>query len=193
MNLVKKIIGFVMDSLETIVFIGSIYIVIYIYLFMPTSVKGASMEPTLYNNDRLIINKIAYKLKPLERGDIIVIKSPKNPDIEYVKRLIELPNDTVLINNGDVYINGIQLPKDFISSKTNVWEGGFVKENQPYKVPKDFIFVMGDNRQRSSDSREFGPIPISSILGQAPFRYFPQDKFGWLLNPFPQNLRSKRH
>src|SRR3989344_7275836 len=110
MKILKKIFDLTMDSLETVIFIGSLYIVVYIYLFMPTSVIGSSMEPTLKSKDRLIINKIYYRFKPLERGDIIVIKSPKNPDIDYIKRLIGLPNDAVLIKDGNVYVNNNLLP-----------------------------------------------------------------------------------
>ena len=156
---------------------------------MPTSVIGSSMEPTLKNKDRLIVNKVYYKFKSLERGDIIVIKSPKNPDIDYVKRLIGLPNDTILIKDGKAYINNVQLPQDFISGQTNTWLGGFLQEDQSFKIPDNYVFVMGDNRERSSDSREFGPIPLSSIVGQVPFRYYPPDKFGTLENPLPLNLR----
>jgi len=95
-----------------------------------------------------------------------------------------------MIKNGQVFVNNILLPDNFISAKTNVWEGGFVKEGLPYKVPLNYVFVMGDNRPRSSDSREFGPLPVSSIESQAVFRYFPPGKTGWLKNPLLEKLRN---
>lgn len=190
MKILKKILDLVMDGLEGIIFVGSLYIVVYIYLFMPTSVIGSSMEPNLHNRDRLIVDKVSYRFKQPERGDIVVIKSPKNPDIDYIKRLVGLSGDTILIKEGKVFINGVLLPEDFVTSATNVWDQGYIRENQPFIVPNDYVFVMGDNRERSSDSREFGPIPISSIVGQVPLRYYPPDKFGLLVNPLPENLRD---
>lgn len=173
MNIVRRIINFVTDTLETIVFIGSLYIVVYLFLFFPTSVHGASMEPTLHTDDRLIISRIAYKLEHFNRGDIIVLKSPQNPDIDYIKRIIGLAGDTILINDGHVYVNNQLLQEKYITVSTNTWESGFIKEDVPYIVPQDYLFVMGDNRPRSSDSREFGPIPINSVIGKAVFRYYP--------------------
>ncbi len=173
MKIVKNIINFTADILETIVFIGSIYIVVYLYLFFPTSVIGASMEPTLHSGDRLVISKISYKLENIKRGDIVVLHSPKNPDVEYIKRVIGLPGDTILIKDNYVYLNGFLLQESYVSAQTNLWEFGFTKEGALYTVPENYIFVMGDNRPRSSDSREFGSIPVSSIVGKAVFRYYP--------------------
>jgi signal peptidase I len=187
--MIKKIIGFTMDCLETVTFIGSIYIVIYLFLFMPTQVRGASMEPTLHDGDRLIINKLAYKLRNPERGDIVIIVAPTNQEQDYVKRIIGLPGDTILIDQGEVYINGNNLPDTFISAKTNVWVDGMIKEGETFTVPQDDIFVMGDNRPNSSDSRMFGPVPISSIVGQVSLRYTPTDQFSLFPNPLPKDLQ----
>lgn len=131
------------------------------------------MEPTLHTGDRLIISKVSYKLESIKRGDIVVLNSPKNPDVEYIKRVIGLPGDIILVKDNNIYLNNSLLEETYISAKTNVWEYGFTKEDMPYTVPENYVFVMGDNRPRSSDSREFGPIPISSIVGKAVFRYYP--------------------
>lgn len=101
-----------------------------------------------------------------------------------------LPGDKVLVQNSEVYINGQQISENYISAKTNLWEGGFLKEGVTVTIPDGFIFVMGDNRPRSSDSREFGPININSIIGQVFYRYFPSNKIGPINNPIPPNLRS---
>ncbi len=180
-----------MDSLETITFVGSLYIVVYLFLFFPMQVQGASMEPTLHTGDRLIVNRVIYKVRQPERGDVIILKSPQNPDIDFVKRVIGLPKDTVLLKDGDVYINGTLLPEPFVSDKTYAWEGKPLEEDLPFVVPKGEIVVMGDNRPRSSDSREFGPVPISSIVGEAILRYFPPDKFEWFNNPLPATLHTQ--
>jgi signal peptidase I len=190
MNLVKGIINFVMDILETIAFVGSLFIVIYLFILQPNQVKGASMEPTFQSGDYIITSKITYKFKKMERGDVVVFNSPKNPNIEYIKRIIGLPGDKVMVKDGEVYVNDQILPETYISAKTNLWEGGFLKEGEPIVVPENYVFVMGDNRLRSSDSREFGPVPISSIVGTVVYRYFPPTKIGFIKNPLPKALRS---
>lgn len=190
MNIIKALIDFVMDILETIAFVGSLFIVIYLFILQPNQVKGDSMEPTFQSGDYIITSKITYKFKKIERGDVVVFNSPKNPDIEYIKRIIGLPGDKVEVRNNEVYVNDQILPETYISAKTNLWETGYLKEGVPIIVPENFIFVMGDNRPRSSDSREFGPVPISSIVGTVIYRYFPPQKMGVIKNPLPSRLRS---
>jgi signal peptidase I len=191
MNIAKSVIDFVMDILETIVFIGSLFIVIYLFVMQPNQVKGASMEPTFISGDYILTSKITYKFRSMERGDVIVFKSPKNPDIDYIKRIIGLPGDKLTIKDKEIYINDVLIAENYISDKTNVWEGGFSKESVPTTIPEDSLFVMGDNRPRSSDSREFGTIPISSIIGQVFFRYFPANKSGVINNPWPKSMQKK--
>src|SRR3989344_848078 len=191
MVVIKGIIDFVMDILETIVFIGSLFIVIYLFIAAPNQIKGASMEKTFYNGEYIMTSKVTYKFRKQHRGDVVVFKSLKNPDIDYIKRIIGLPGDKIEIKNSEVYVNNRMLTENYISDKTNLWEGGFIRENEPFIVPENMLFVMGDNRPRSSDSREFGPIPIESIIGEVFYRYFPTDKMGSIKNPFPKDLQSK--
>lgn len=188
-NTIKEIIDFIMDILETIVFVGSMFIVIYLFILTPNQVKGASMEPNFHTGDFILTSRITYKFRPIERGDVIVLKSPKNPDIEYIKRVIGLPGETIMIKDGVVYINDKILQENYISDITNLWEGGCVKNGEPYYIPKDEVFVMGDNRPKSSDSREFCSIPIQSIVGQVFYRYFPPQKAGWIVNPLSKEFR----
>lgn len=190
MGIIKGIIDFVMDILETIVFIGSLFIVIYLFIAAPNQIKGASMEPTFLNGEYIMTNKITYRFRKPHRGDIIVFQSIRNPDIDYIKRIIGLPGDKVEIKNSEVYVNDNLIVENYISEKTNLWDGGYIQENVPITVPENNVFVMGDNRPRSSDSREFGPIPIQSIIGQVFYRYFPTNKMGSMKNPFPKELQS---
>ncbi|OGK27908.1 signal peptidase I, partial [Candidatus Roizmanbacteria bacterium RIFCSPHIGHO2_02_FULL_39_9] len=99
MGIVRGIIEFVMDILETIVFIGSLFIVVYLFIMAPNQVKGASMEPTFLSGEYILTSKIAYKFREPHRGDIIVFQSPRNPDIDYIKRIIGLPEDEILVRN----------------------------------------------------------------------------------------------
>lgn len=189
MSLLKKIIDFVMDILETVVFVGSIFIVVYLFVLTPNQVKGASMEPSFYSGDYILTSRITYKFRRLERGDVIVFNSPKNPDIEYIKRIIAMPGEKVMVKDEEVYVNDQIMTENYIAAKTNLWEGGCIADGEEYIVPEGEIFVMGDNRPRSSDSREFCSVPIQSIVGQVFFRYFPWDTIGNISNPLPRSIR----
>jgi len=189
MSVMKSIIAFVMDILETVVFIGSMFIVVYLFILTPNQVKGASMENTFHTGDYILTSRVTYKFRRFERGDVIVFKSPKNPDIEYIKRIIGLPGDVINISNGVVMVNNIQLAENYIASTTNLWDVGCIKDNIPYTVPQDYIFVMGDNRPRSSDSREFCAITIDSVIGDVFYRYFPSNVMGVISNPLPKAIR----
>lgn len=186
----KSIVNFVMDILETIVFVGSLFIVVYLFVAQPNQVKGASMDPTFGSGDYIFTSKITYKMRSFQRGDVVVFKSPHNPDIEYIKRVIGIPGDMVMVKDNEVFVNGRQLTEDYIAAKTNLWEGGFAKNGEAAKVEEGMLYVMGDNRPRSSDSREFGPITQESVIGQVFYRYFPPSKMGTITNPFPPDLQS---
>ena len=190
MSFIRMLVSFVMDILETIVFIGSLFIVVYLFIIQPNQVKGVSMEPSFFSGEYILTSKITYRFRNPVRGDVIVFKSPKNPDIDYIKRIVGLPGDQISIVNGDIFVNGKIIPEDYISAKTSIWEGGSLRDGQVLVIPQNHFFVMGDNRPRSSDSREFGPIPGTDIIGVVFFRYFPADKFGEVKNPHPKDLRS---
>lgn len=179
-----------MDILETVVFVGSLFIVVYLFVAQPNQVKGASMDPTFGSGDYIFTSKVTYKMRAYHRGDVVVFKSPHNPDIEYIKRIIGVPGDVVMVKDSEVFVNGRQLAEPYIAAKTNLWEGGFSKNGEGTKVEEGMLFVMGDNRPRSSDSREFGPIAQSSIIGQVFYRYFPPSKVGTIANPFPADFQS---
>jgi len=146
-----------------------VYIVITQFIIAPKEIAGNSMYPALKNGDRILIKKYD---KNYQRGDIIIFKSPKNPDIEYISRLIALPKDKIKIQERKVYLNGKILQEPYTKTPTSLWEDGFIKEGEEYKVPDSEVFVMGDNRPRSSDSREFGFIIIPSIIGKYSYRYY---------------------
>ena len=188
MILLKGFIAFLMEIMETIVFVGSLFIVVYLFIMQPNQIKGASMVPTFENGNYIFTSKITYKMRKPVQGDIVVFHSIRNPDIEYIKRIIGRPGDTVLIQNQEVFVNGTQLTENYISAKTTLIPGSYIQEGVVLTVPEDHYFVMGDNRPRSSDSREFGPIAFDSIVGQVFYRYFPINQMGKLENPFSQAL-----
>ncbi len=190
MRILTGIIAFIMEILETISFVGSIFIVVYLFILQPNQVKGHSMEPNFFNGDYILTSKITYKFRKIKRGDVVIIKSPKNPEIEFIKRVVGLPGDRIMIKDGYLYVNGKKWEEPYVNHPTETWQGGFLREGEEVVVPEGHIFVLGDNRPRSSDSREFGPVPIQDVIGVVFYRYFPQDKIGPIVNPLPKNLQS---
>ena len=177
-KLFKSGVNFVFDFLETIVVALSVFVVIYLFIVQPHEVKGSSMEPTFQNNEYIITDKVSYRFGKPNRGDVVIFKAPVNPDVDYIKRIIGLPGETVMIENGRIYIDGKILNEPYLEDLTPVFPGGFIKEGAVVSVPEDHYFVMGDNRPHSSDSREFGPIEKKLIIGKAVFRYWPINNLG---------------
>ncbi len=157
------------ELLGTIVPALIIAIAIHFFLAQATRVEGYSMEPTLYGHQRLIIEKVSYRFHGPQRGDIVVIRVPGFNEL-LIKRVIGLPGDTLEVKNGIVYINGEPLDEPYIN--------GPARGNYPaITVPEGYIFVMGDNRNNSNDSRSFGPVAIDNIVGHAWMRYWPLPEF----------------
>ncbi|MBP9815997.1 signal peptidase I [Candidatus Woesebacteria bacterium] len=183
MEILKKLLEFVMEILETVTFVGSLFIVIYLFFMQPHQVRGSSMDTTFRNNEYILTNKLSYRFGAPQRGDVVVFKSPENKDIDFIKRIIGLPGDKIMVEEGQVYLNGSPLTEKYILGNTQVHEGGFLRSGQAVTVPTGHLFVMGDNRARSSDSRTFGPIPQQDIIGKVFFRYFPSNRVGTIKTP----------
>lgn len=150
-----------------------IAILIKTFIFNTTYVLGSSMYPTLHEKDRLFTNKIVYTFKSPKRGDIVVLKAPDDPEKDYIKRVIGVEGDLIEIKDGKVYLNGDLLEEDYLEDDAYTYTYG----QNVWKVPKGYVFVLGDNRHKSAskDSRYFGCVKVDSIKGKASFRYFPFD------------------
>lgn len=150
-----------------------ICILFFLFVAQPYTVKGSTMEPTLRNNQNILANKFEYQMASPKRGDIIVFTPPQKGDIVYIKRIIAIPGDRLQILNGKVYINGKVAVEPYLApnTTTTIFPGQKSQEGQTITIPSDNYFVLGDNREHSSDSREFGPIPKASIIGKFWFRY----------------------
>jgi len=146
---------------------------IIIYLYQPVRVEGTSMLPGLQDNERLFINKVAYRFGPIEHGDIVVFLYPRDESKSYIKRVIGLPGDLVRIDHGRVYVNGEQLAEPYVPVRYRD-----ERSMAPLTVPPDCYFVLGDHRDVASDSRDFGPVPRKLIYGKAAFVYWPASKLG---------------
>ncbi len=136
-------------------------------------VEGSSMEPNLFGGEYLIVNKALYALRPAERGDIIVFKAPKSPDKNFVKRIVGLPGEKVELKAGMVYVNDKLLYEPYIDARFGYSWG-------PAVVGTDELFVLGDNRNNSSDSHSWGMLPEVNVIGKAWICYWPPRSWGFL-------------
>lgn len=147
--------------------------IIIIFLYQPVRVEGTSMLPVLEDQDRLFINKIAYRVGEIHPGDVVVFQYPRDHTKSYIKRVIAKPGDDLRIDRGRVYVNGARLHEPYVPSR-------FADERSLAEtiLPPNEYFVMGDHRSISSDSRDFGPVDRQLIYGKAAFVYWPMEQVG---------------
>ncbi len=168
--------------MRDIILIIAVFVLLGVFVAQPVVVEGTSMLPQLHDGERLLVNKLVYyKFKSVdwghfERGDIVVFWYPRDPDKSYVKRVIGLPGETVELKNGIVFINGTALSESYLDTEHNQSLPSF----PPKKVEEHYYFVMGDNRDNSSDSRYWGLVPEKYIYGKAFFRYWKPSEVGFL-------------
>ena len=168
------LVRFIIDVVETLV----LSIVLFAAINAVSArirVDGASMEPTLQSGEFVIVNKLAYWFGEPTIGDVIVFHFHRDPDQEYIKRIIGLPGDQVEIQDGEVFVNGQLLNEDYIAASP-VYD--VVSD-----VPEDSLFVLGDNRNNSSDSHNWGSVPLDYIIGKATFVYWPPTEWGVVEQP----------
>jgi len=151
----------------------------------PFEVSGDSMFPTYKNGEYILTNLISLKFESPKRGDVIVFQAPEDEDKDYIKRVIGVPGDTVMIANNKVYINGSILDEDsYISDTVQTPPGRFLEDGETVQIPENSFVVMGDNRPHSSDSREWGFLPEEDIIGRSFFVYWPPTNMRTVKNPF---------
>ena len=167
--------------------IAAVLIALFVrqFVFTLVNVKGASMEPSLHENDRLYVNRLFYKP---EKGDVVIFRPKTDPNRPYVKRVIATEGDTVYIDfrTGDVYVNDEIIDEPYIKAKSKAIHGYISKliredryaKDDPILIQPGYVWCMGDNRNNSLDSRELGPIPVDEIIGGAVFRFWPLSDFG---------------
>lgn len=157
-----------------LVFSVLVAVLVIVFVVQPVRVEGTSMLPHLHDGERIFVNKFIYRFDRIERGDIVVFWYPNDPDKSFIKRVIGLPGETVAIHEGVVHINGQPLEESYIDPP---YHHRF--ENMPSQYVKNhYYFVMGDNRDQSNDSRQWGLVPEKYIYGKAIFRYWPPGNVG---------------
>jgi signal peptidase I len=170
-SLLRALGSWLLEAGETVLPAIVIAVLINLFLAQATRVYGSSMEPSLHTNQRLVVEKLSYRLREPDRGDVIVLRMPERGPELLIKRVVALPGERVEIRDGNVYVDGIPLQEPYLGHPTNGTYG-------PTQVPAGQLFVMGDNRGASNDSRVFGPVQRERIVGRAWVSYWPLETMG---------------
>lgn len=165
--------SWVRELLETILPAVLLALVINLFLARATRVFGQSMEPNLHTDQRIVVEKLSYRFHLPRRGDIVVLKLPRASSELLIKRVIALPGETVEIRDGAVWVDGQPLDEPYLTQPT-------AGQMAPLVVPEGHVFVLGDNRGYSNDSRAFGPVPLANIVGHAWLSYWPPNAIGFV-------------
>lgn len=183
-NKKEKSTSLLLDIVESFISSFVVLMIIYVFLAFPEVVSGASMEPTLYNSERILVEKVSKRFNGFKRGDVIVFHPPSNGNVDYVKRIIGVPGDVFKISDCSVYItsNGEKfvLKEAYLYENTCTYSGPKFVEAKSMKIKENEYLVLGDNRPRSADSRVFGLISEDRVVGKAVFRFWPLDKVSFL-------------
>ena len=180
MAFIRKSIANIWDIAKVVLVSAAIIIPIRTFIFQPFFVRGASMEPSFYNGDYLLIDELSYRLHEPQRGDVVVFRPPLNPDQFYIKRIIGLPGEKAVFDNGKVSVfsegkemvlNEPYISKDLVSGSKEIIAG-----------PGEYV-VFGDNRGHSSDSRVFGPVPRQNVVGRVLITAWPLKDFSVFAAP----------
>ena len=183
----KPALGCLLEIAETLVLTLVIFWVIQSFVAQPFKVQQVSMERTLEPDQYVLVDKLTPRFDPYKRGDIVVFQPPENwtqSDQPYIKRVVGIGGDTVELRDGSVFVNGTELDEPYIFEEdgapqpTESFNG-----TERWVVPEGELFLMGDHRGNSSDSREGGPVPIGNVVGRAWLRYWPIDTLEILPTP----------
>jgi signal peptidase I len=181
--MLRKLGDFFIELLQIVVFAVSIFLFIYLLVLQPHKIKGSSMEPNFHDGQYLLTDKLSYRFGIPKRGDVIVFKAPPNFKEEFIKRIIAIPGDTVMVKNGKYFVNGVEIKEKYLPSEFKTAPGNFAIEGKQITVPSDSYFVSGDNRDHSLDSRNFGIINKDKITGRAWLIYWPPKDAGTIKSP----------
>lgn len=185
MFILRKVYAFFIDTIQSILIAAAIFLVIYMFLVRPFQVNGESMYPNFKDKQYVLTNLITLRFNKPKLGDVIVFKAPPDPEKDFIKRVIGVAGDTVMIKDGDVYLNGVKLDQSsFLKDDVKTYGGAFLRDGDTITVPQDEYFVMGDNRPYSSDSREWGFVKTNEIIGESMLVYWPVNEMEVIHNPF---------
>jgi signal peptidase I len=182
----RRALGCLIEVVETVVLTAIIFVVLQTFVAQPFQVQQVSMMNTIQDGQYILVDKLTPRFDGYHRGDIIVFSPPANAEVEagkpYIKRIVGVGGDTVSLKDGHVFVNGVELNEPYLydapdgPAQPTTAHG----PQDTWTIPDGQLFVMGDHRERSSDSRDFGPIDLSSVVGRAWLRYWPLTDFGIL-------------
>jgi signal peptidase I len=181
----RKFVHIIYEFIESFVISASFFVVIYLFLMQPHQVKGSSMFPTFKDKEYLLTDKVTYKRRLPIYGDVIVFKAPMNESFDFIKRVIATPGQSVSVKGGKVFVDGKMLEESYLPKEYTTAPGQFLQEGESYTVQDGEVMAFGDNRDHSSDSREWGPVPDKNIIGRVFYRYWPVSQMG-VVKDLPQ-------
>jgi len=190
LKLARSLFNFIYEIFETATLAIFIFLVLYLFLVRPHQIHGDSMLPNYHNGDYLLTEVVSYKFlgKELQRGDVIVFRSPQQPNRDFIKRVIALPGEQIKIQNSKIYIinsdypEGFLLTEPYLPLEITTQAREIIREGELFEIGEGYI-VMGDNRPRSSDSRDWGIVEKDKIIGRAWLRYWPPSALGFISAP----------
>ncbi len=176
----RSIINFFLEIAETAILAILIFLALYLFLVRPHQIRGDSMLPNFRNGEYLLTEMVSYNLlkKEPQRGEVVVFRSPEQPNLDFIKRVVALPNEKIKLENGRVFIINQEHPEGFLLEEDYLEEGTVtegrrtIKDGEVFSTGDNGYVVMGDNRERSSDSREWGAINKENIIGKVWLRYW---------------------
>ncbi|MGH2348071.1 MAG: signal peptidase I [bacterium] len=169
----------IVETLDASIFAAVLSLVIITFVVQAFYIPSGSMEPTLQVGDRILVSKLSYRLGALDRGDVIVFHYPLNPGKDFVKRVVGLGRERVELKDGVVLINGQPISELYPTALAG-GDRSCTSSYGPQVVPADNLFVLGDNRCNSEDSRFFGYVPVPNVIGKALFIYWPLSRLGFV-------------
>jgi signal peptidase I len=185
-------LGCAVEVIETLVLTLVIFFVIQNFVAQPFQVQQHSMERTFTDGDYVLVDRLTGRWSPYTRGQVVVFQPPANwtgRKEPFIKRVIGVGGDTVEVRDGQVFVNGVALDEPYLfHNDAGLVEPTEAGDQTRWVVPEGELFVMGDHRQVSEDSRVFGPIPVSSVIGRGVVRYWPLSEFGIIATPTHENV-----
>jgi len=175
-NKLTEVLKFIWELVKIFIVVLVVVVPIRVWVMQPFFVSGASMEPNFENGEYLIVDEISYRFNEPERGDVVVFKYPYDRSQYFIKRIIGLPGETVLIKDGKIIISDVNNVSGFVLREDLYLQNTYTQGNESIELNEDEYFIMGDNRSASLDSRMFGPIKKSDIVGRAWIRGWPIER-----------------
>ena len=176
--MLKRLGDFFLDIFQVVIFAGAIFLILYLLVMQPHKIDGASMEPNFHHGEYLLTDKVTYRFNEPSRGDVVIFRAPGDIEEDYIKRIIGLPGEKIEIKDGNVYINNKKLNESYMPSDFYTLPGSFFADKEEVFVPQNKLFVLGDNRSQSADSRSFGFVDKQTIIGRAWLLYWPINEIG---------------